>query len=655
VHLTRILWDVTDLDLSAALSTALEAVAAARMILLAECARAEGPRGEIGHCVADDEAEWAIRERLLTAFPDWGYLGEETGARARAEGADCVWIVDPNDGTRAMQRGYRGHAVSVGLVQRGVPVLGVVCAVNAPDDRGDLVAWAEGCGPIQRNGLPLEPVTWADRLGTEEVVCLSLGANRNPVGNLAAVTPARFLGMPSIAYRLALVAVGECTAAVSLQHLSAWDFAAGHALVRAAGGVVVDEGGREISYAADGQSRCLRIFAGGRGVVAELVSRAWERASGGGFGESAPPPTLAPVRAQPGTLIHHANVLRRAHGCVLGQVAGDALGALVEFQSADEIARRYSDGGPHRLATGGPHRIMAGQPTDDSELALALARSLVVEPDGFNQEASAAAYARWFHGWTHAEQPETCTHRWCRPFDVGGTTAQALGPITADDIRQGQAASRARKSANPHSQANGALMRVSPLGIWGALRDPAEVAAAARQDAQLTHPHPVCQDASALFAVTIAAAIGQGMDPRQTYDYAVEWSRIEDLESGVRRALEAAEDGPPADFLHQQGWVLTALHNAFFELLDAKDMQEAVVRTVRRGGDTDTNAAICGALLGAVYGRDAIPSQWQRMVLSCRPMPGLSAVMQPRPAMYWPVDGLVLAERLVASGRAARD
>ncbi len=107
----------------------------ARRILLAECARPDGPRGEIGHCTADDEAEWAIRERLLEAFPDWGYLGEETGTGPRAEGADCVWIVDPNDGTRAMQRGYRGHAVSVGLVRRGVPVLGVACAVPSTSVR----------------------------------------------------------------------------------------------------------------------------------------------------------------------------------------------------------------------------------------------------------------------------------------------------------------------------------------------------------------------------------------------------------------------------------------------------------------------------------------------------------------------------------------
>ena len=112
----------------------------------------------------------------------------------------------------------------------------------------------------------------------------------------------------------------------------------------------------------------------------------------------------------------------------------------------------------------------------------------------------------------------------------------------------------------------------------------------------------------------------------------------------------AARDGPPGDFLSQQGWVLIALQNAFFELLDARDVEEAVVRTVHRGGDTDTNAAICGALVGAVYGRAAIPAQWQRMVLTCRPMPGHPAVKQPRPAQYWPVDALLLAERLLGRG-----
>ena len=66
-----------------------------------------------------------------------------------------------------------------------------------------------------------------------------------------------------------------------------------------------------------------------------------------------------------------------------------------------------------------------------------------------------------------------------------------------------------------------------------------------------------------------------------------------------------------------------------------------------RGGDTDTNAAICGALLGAVYGRDAIPDQWADRLLNCRPEAGRPNVYRPRPECFWPVDALELAGRLI--------
>ncbi len=91
-----------------------------------------------------------------------------------------------------------------------------------------------------------------------------------------------------------------------------------------------------------------------------------------------------------------------------------------------------------------------------------------------------------------------------------------------------------------------------------------------------------------------------------------------------------------------------ALQNAFHELLHAPSLEEGVVATVRRGGDTDTNAAIAGALLGAVHGREAVPAQWRAMVLSCRPVP--PRAREPRPRAYWPVDALEIAERLLLSG-----
>jgi ADP-ribosylglycohydrolase/fructose-1,6-bisphosphatase/inositol monophosphatase family enzyme len=635
-------------ELEAALRVALEATNAARTILLAECARSDGPRGEIGKCPADDEAESAIRQVLCGAFPGWGYLGEESGAQNAADGEEYVWFVDPNDGTTSMQRGYRGHAISIGLVRGGLAVLGIVCAVDAPDDEGDLIYWAEGCGSIRRNGVELLPRIWQSRLGPDDVVGMPQGANRNPVGYLECIVPARFISCPSIAYRLALVATGDFAATLSLNYLRAWDSAAGHALVRAAGGVVVDEQGQEIAYPAQGQGTASRVFAGSRAVAEQLRRQAWDRAPRSGFGETAPPRDMVPVRAAPGALAHGPGTLSRAQGCLLGQVAGDSLGALVEFKSAESIASAYPDGGPRLLAHGGPHKISAGQPTDDSELALSLARCIVAQ-GGFDTESVAAAYAAWYHGWTHSDSAEVCAHTWCRPFDVGGTTAQALGAVTADDARGRKASARARLAASRSSQANGALMRVAPIGIWGAFRDASVVAEAAREDARLTHPHRVCQDASAVYAVSLAAAIREGLDTSQTYELALDWLRTQHGEPSVLATLESASSAPPADYLSQQGWVLIALQNAFYQLLHAATFEEAVVSTVRAGGDTDTNAAICAALLGTVHARAAIPEQWQRMVLSCRPMPDLPGVRQPRPAIFWPTDALVLAERLLTT------
>ena len=121
----------------------------------------------------------------------------------------------------------------------------------------------------------------------------------------------------------------------------------------------------------------------------------------------------------------------------------------------------------------------------------------------------------------------------------------------------------------------------------------------------------------------------------------------------MRKALEDARHGPPADYSTQMGWVLVALQNAFWQLLHAPSLEEGVVDTVMRGGDTDTNGAIAGALLGAVHGRQAVPSRWLHALLSCRPMKG-SPTRNPQPQELWPVDALELAEALLLAGKGLR-
>jgi ADP-ribosylglycohydrolase len=307
-------------------------------------------------------------------------------------------------------------------------------------------------------------------------------------------------------------------------------------------------------------------------VVEDLRRRQWESVSRSGFGQTAPPPELYPARPQPGRLIHDAAALRRAQGCLLGQIAGDSA---------------------------------AGQPGPHAELALVLARRLVLDGD-CRVDSAAAGYAAWRNGWTHSLEPLACDHAWCLPPD-----ASLVDEHASDDA--------------------GALMRVSPLGIWGAFRNSAHVAQAARRDAALTHPSPLAQAASAVFAVTLAAAIREGLDPPRTLAFALSWASDQRLDERIVGALQHARHAPPSG----PASVLTSLQHAFFQLLHTTTFADPA----------------SGALLGAVHGREAIPGQLQRMVLSSRPLYGQPGVQRPRPAVYWPTDALVLAERLLASGR----
>src|SRR5690606_4255884 len=133
-----------------------------------------GPRGSRGHAPVDTEAETLLRARLTAVLPEASYLGEELGTFE--QDPDLWWVVDPNDGTAPFLKGRRGNAVSVALVRGRVPVLGVVSAPTFPDDRGDLLTWGEG-ERLERNGRAQEPPDWPARLGPQDVVLLSPGAD----------------------------------------------------------------------------------------------------------------------------------------------------------------------------------------------------------------------------------------------------------------------------------------------------------------------------------------------------------------------------------------------------------------------------------------------------------------------------------------------
>jgi ADP-ribosylglycohydrolase/fructose-1,6-bisphosphatase/inositol monophosphatase family enzyme len=576
------------------LNAVIEAVEAEGRALEAEFHRPDGPRGSRGNAPVDKEIEERLRDKLMKLFPAT-FAGEETGTTPGSE-QGWTWLVDPQDGTSEFLAGRRGSAVSVALLRGPDPVLGVVHAPLPPDRARDTIAWAEGASAVLRNGAPVAASLARGSLGPGEFVLATASSALRPQTWSAWVEPARYIACPSIAYRMARVAAGDGVATVSTHAVNEYDVAAGMALIRAAGGISLDAGGRAIVLTGRADNRVSGIFAGAPEAAARLARYDYSQLDA--------EPRRA-VRLPLGFPRPRLPALARAQGTLLGQVIGDSLGSLVEFKGAAEIAQLHP-GGVRELADGGVFHTISGQPTDDSEMALALARCLVAEK-GFDAGKVLAAYREWMTS---------------RPIDIGATTERGLlGQHTTE------------------SQSNGALMRVSPIGVRYS-GDAAAAAQAARDDAALTHRNPVCLEASAGYAAAIATGVAGG-------------NRDAMLQAALAHSAGAAQEAirrgaageAPASFEQNIGWVLTALQNAFMHLMRSK-FEEALVQTVARGGDTDTNAAIAGALCGAAHGREAIPQRWIRPVLACRPLVEAGAP-RPRPMSCWPDDVLELAEALL--------
>lgn len=558
-----------------------------------------GPRGFGDKADIDAEVEAFLSERLRALLPGSAVVGEELGESGPA-GADYCWLLDPHDGTSAFLRGFRGSTVSIGLLHHNQPVLGVVYAPLYPNDSGDLISGGPGLG-LRRQGKPFQPVTRSGPLLPSDIVVISQDADQRSEANALAMSPARFLAMPSIAYRLALTATGDVRAGQSLVYLNAHDIAAGHALLLAAGKRLVDWNGdvdAPIPYRP--VIDVSMVLGGDLDAILELRQpEPRELLKTARTSHLSPLPTSRRWKAR-------GLRLDRAQGVLLGQIAGDSLGSLVEFKTASVIASLFPEG-PTELRDGGVWHTLAGQPTDDSEMMLALTRRLIEDGD-YRQERVLASYRHW---------------RASDPFDIGRATASALEGEPILD-----------------SQANGSLMRCSPLGLaFGS----EELATIAQLDSSLTHPHRLCGECCRTFTQTISRGVA-GASAADALKLAWDEAAPE-----VKELLSEAQTGPPQEFFHQMGWIRIAFVNAFAHLYRETPLRDAVISTVREGGDTDTNGAIVGALLGAFQGLSAVPEQWRLSIQTCRPVRALRHSKQPRPREYWPVDVLNLAELLIES------
>lgn len=329
----------------------------------------------------------------------------------------------------------------------------------------------------------------------------------------------------------------------------------------------------------------------------------------------------------------------RAFGAFLGVLCGDAAGATLEFTPVKitaEMARRAM-----HMPGGGNWRVGPGQITDDSELALSLAHTLTINAprEGLPLDDIASKYHEWWRS---------------SPYDIGNTCATAFDIDREAADTHGIGAAMVHQSArwNMKSQANGSLMRILPLAIWASHLPEEQIADAARREATLSHPNQVCQDCNAIYCIIVAHLIHHPSDRDGALKKANEFVKTQ-VHTVVKDWYQQESlDISKMVCTRQIGHVRWAFTLAIYHLRQGTPYEKAIQDTLVMGGDTDTNAAIVGGMLGALHGVDNIPEFMKRPVLEFDCTSPVVGGHQ-RPAAYRSAQVEELARALLEQAREA--
>jgi len=282
---------------------------------------------------------------------------------------------------------------------------------------------------------------------------------------------------------------------------------------------------------------------------------------------------------------------------VLGLGIGDSLG--MPFEVHGDTIHPNLETWDGSFQPGTHHKLPAGCWTDDTEMAVALAESLIAQK-GYDPADAAARYLAWSQA---------------TPHGMGGTTRRAMAALASGKSWQESGV----EFDDPVKVGNGTAMRVAPLGV--AHPHIPSCVVACRQDAAITHAHLEATAASYAVALSVSALSNHHVqtDGSGLLLIAQAASRWNLSQTKLSEALEHARKlfdrcVEPAQAIATLGrhgnaieTVASALYCAAYHI---NDFRAGVCAAVRGGGDTDTRGAITGALLGAYLGLEGIPEEY---------------------------------------------
>ncbi len=272
-------------------------------------------------------------------------------------------------------------------------------------------------------------------------------------------------------------------------------------------------------------------------------------------------------------------------GTMFGVAVGDALGAPIEFMSAEAIRRQY--GIVRDMIGGGWLNVQPGEFTDDTQMTLAVAKGIVEKPEN-PIESIGAQFVKWYSS---------------HPKDIGGTCASSISNAirrSVDATRPSAtdwtiAAKETDRTLFGRSAGNGSLMRTAYIGTYyNYIRT---VHQRAIGISRMTHYDIGAANDCAAYSKMIHCLVREN-NPNaiKLYAQSVGYKTDELSDLGFKP--------------NPSGYVRDSFATALHCIYTTHSFEEAVTKAVNFGGDADTIGAITGGLAGALYGYDSIPKRW---------------------------------------------
>ena len=328
----------------------------------------------------------------------------------------------------------------------------------------------------------------------------------------------------------------------------------------------------------------------------------------------------------------------RCRGLMVGLAVGNLLGIPCEGWPREKIRRRWPDGVRDI-------EVKAGYP-DDDDLAQAV---ILAEASHGVAVLDADDLARRFWVWGeenglgmgHATGMTLTYYGGSHPRRYGSPRSARRRGSTRPDFQAArepaglpalEASRAAWEDSGGKAAGNGAVMRCAPLAIrWR--HDDAALVRNTLCSAAVTHWDSRCIWSSVFVNLAIASLLREPPDSalrlveraeraRETLGDALAPFGIDaPARTKVTKALDVSDITTPDDIGldgHDMGYTLKAMQVALWCVHQAADFEEALIAVFNAGGDTDTNGAVAGAVLGARFGLDAIPRRWRDQVARLR-------------------------------------